>query len=257
MSDLSKANPLDRFTGLAKIYARSRPDYPAAAIDFILQHCQLAPGAPLVDLGCGTGISSRQFAERGLRVVGVEPNADMRCQALEDTPPNLAFEVREGRAEATGLPDAATDGVLAAQAFHWFAADAALREAHRILRPGGWMVLLFNERDESDPATAAYGAILAPGKEAAAIEGPRRKAREALGKHALFCRAEQRWFSHTQTVDEDGLLGRAMSASYAPREPAARETFVAALRDVFARYQKDGAMQLKYVTSVDVAQRSD
>src|SRR5262245_21600195 len=81
MSDLAGMNPTGRFSGLAELYARCRPDYPAAALDFVLSRCGLAPGALLVDVGCGTGIAARLFAGRGLRVVGVEPNADMRRRA--------------------------------------------------------------------------------------------------------------------------------------------------------------------------------
>jgi SAM-dependent methyltransferase len=255
MSDLSELQPLDRFSGLANLYARCRPDYPAAAIDFVIQHCGLAGGSLLVDVGSGTGISSRQFAERGLRVLGIEPNGDMRRQASEDITAELTFEARDGRAEATGLADSSADSVVAAQAFHWFDADAALREFSRILRPGGWVVLMWNERDETDPATAAYGNVVGRSKEARSVEGPRRQARKVLGTCPLFHGAEQRLFRHTQTVDEEGLLGRAFSASYAPREAGERETFAAALREVFARFQQRGAMQLKYLTSVDVAER--
>jgi SAM-dependent methyltransferase len=255
MSDLSKLRPLDRFSGLANLYANCRPDYPAAAIDFVIEHCGLAGGSLLVDIGSGTGISSRQFAERGLRVLGIEPNADMRRQASEDTAAELACEARDGRAETTGLADSSADGVVAAQAFHWFVADAALREFFRILRPSCWVVLMWNERDETDPATAAYGNVVGRSKEATSVEGPRRQARKTLGTCPLFQNAEQRLFGHTQIVDEEGLLGRAFSASYAPREVGQKELFAAALREVFARFQQRGVMQLKYLTSVDVAQR--
>lgn len=255
MADLSHRDPLDRFTGLANVYARYRPDYPATAIDFLLEHCGLAPGAVAIDVGCGTGISSRQLAGRGLRVIGIEPNADMRRQALEEAGAGRAFTVQDGRAEATGLPTAGADAVVAAQAFHWFDFTKALQEFHRLLRPGGWVALMWNERDEEDPATAAYGAVVGATSDARAVEGPRREARKALAPCPLFQRHEQRLFRHYQTVDEDGLLGRAFSASYAPRGSAARGRFAAAIGEVFARFQQGGSMPLRYVTSVDVAQR--
>src|SRR5439155_17024812 len=133
MSD-KRPDTVERFTGLADVYAQCRPDYPAAAIDFILAHRSLKPGATLVDVGCGTGISSRLFAARGLRVIGIDPNADMRRRAeAEPTPPGAPAPIyRDGRGEATGLSDASANAVLAAQAFHWFDAEAALREAYRI-----------------------------------------------------------------------------------------------------------------------------
>src|SRR5437660_5872622 len=91
MAELSQFDPTGRFSGLADIYARCRPTYPPAAIDFILQHCGLQNGSVLVDVGCGTGISSRLFAGRGLEVIGIEPNAEMRAaanstQSSADTP---------------------------------------------------------------------------------------------------------------------------------------------------------------------------
>src|SRR5689334_13001187 len=113
MADLSRLNPTGRFSGLADVYARNRPGYPDAAVDFILTRCGLRPGTLLIDVGCGTGMSTRLFAGRGLRVVGVEPNAEMRAQAeAAPAPPGAPPPAyRDGRAEDTGLPDAAADAV--------------------------------------------------------------------------------------------------------------------------------------------------
>lgn len=256
MSDLSGANPTGRFTGLAEVYARCRPDYPSAAVDFILAHCGLSPGSRLVDIGCGTGISARLFARRGLDVIGIEPNADMRrlAEAESDLP---APVYREGRAEATGLPDACVDAVLAAQAFHWFEPEPALREFHRVLKPGGWAILLWNERDNSDPFTAAYGNVVRSAPEAANVEVPRGRAGEPLLHSPLFENGRRDLFPHHQEVDREGLLGRAFSASYAPREPARAERFAADLEAVFARFQCAGKVMIRYETAVYTARRRE
>jgi SAM-dependent methyltransferase len=257
MFDLSRHDPTGRFTGLADVYARCRPSYPAEAIDFVMAHCALGPGSVMVDIGSGTGISSRLFAERGLRVIGIEPNAEMRQKADREPlsegliPP----EYRAGRAEATGLPDAFADAVLAAQAFHWFATAPALAEFHRILKPGGWLTLLWNERDESDPFTAAYGNVFRADPQAAKLESYRGAAGQPLLTSPLFEAAERVLFSHAQSVDLDGMLGRAFSASYAPKEPDAVQAFAAALQDVFDRFQVNGQVVLRYQTSVYVARR--
>src|SRR5436853_7209266 len=130
MADLSHSNPTGRFTGLADTYARCRPTYPPAAIDLIVERCGLGPGSLLVDVGCGTGISSRLFAERGVPVLGIDPNDDMRgrgeTERVSSGRPVPRYS--RGRAEATELPDGCADAVLAAQAFHWFRADKALCE---------------------------------------------------------------------------------------------------------------------------------
>jgi SAM-dependent methyltransferase len=202
------------------------------------------------------GISSRQFAERGVPVIGLEPNAEMRARAeAEPAPPGGPVpRYQSGRAEATGLPDDSADAVLAAQAFHWFEADTALCEFHRILKPHGWVVLLWNERDESDAFTAAYGAVIRTAPEALRVEGKRGQAGEPLLAHPLFQRGERVPFVYEQVLDEEAVLGRAFSASYAPREPAGAERFATELRDVFRRFERGGRVALCYETSVYLAQ---
>ncbi len=254
MSDVARFNPTGRFSGLADVYAKHRPNYPEAAVEHIIWQCSLVGDAMLIDVGCGTGISTRQFASHGLQVIGVEPNDAMRARAEAEPGPSTIRYVK-GTAEATGLPDGCATTVLAAQAFHWFDAPKALQEFHRILRPGGWVALMWNERDERDACTTAYGAVMRTGPSAAAVEGPRRGAGEALLHSPLFTEAHKVVFHHEQPLDEEGLLGRAFSASYAPREPQAAEVFAARLREVFAHYQENGRIVLRYETSVYCGKR--
>jgi SAM-dependent methyltransferase len=263
MMSASQWNPTGRFTGLAGLYAQYRPGYPEEAQN----RCGLDGSSLLVDVGCGTGISSRLFASRGISVIGIEPNADMRRQA-QAAPlcisPQRRGEIQrggvpvpvyqEGRAEGTGLNDGSAHAVLAAQAFHWFDPEAALREFHRILKPDGWVVLLWNERDESDAFMAVYGSVMRTLPEAETFE-PHRGRGEALFASPLFRDGEKRLFSNVQILDEEGFLGRSFSVSYAPRESASAERFAARLRDVFGRYQQQDRVVLHYETSVFLARR--
>jgi SAM-dependent methyltransferase len=258
MTDLSKCNPTGRFTGLAEGYAKYRPDYPSDALDFIQNRCQLGPQSLLVDVGCGTGISSRLFAERGVPVIGIEPNDEMRQQAesAAATSTYPAPLYRKGHAEQTGLSDRCADAVLAAQAFQWFVAEAALPEFVRILKPGGWVALMWNEREENDPCTSDYGRVVRTSPDAAAVELPRGRAGEVLLTSPLFQDARGYSFRNEQRLDEEGLLGRAFSASYAPREPGLVHAFAENLRRVFNRWQQEGAVILRYETSVYLARTS-
>jgi len=251
MSRESTSDPTRRFSGLENLYARHRPSYPADAIDFIVRRCGLDATTTLVDVGCGTGISTRLFAERGIPTIGIEPNDAMRAKAEAEPPATGVPPVyRKGTGEATGLSDGAAAAVLAAQAFHWFDAAAAFREFRRILRPGGHAVLMWNERDSADPFTDAYGQVIRSVPGAASVEGPRGKSGEAIFHTPYFVDADLTRFKNAQEVDEDGLVGRSLSASYAPKEPAAVAVFVDALRGVFARYQRSEKVLIRYVTSV-------
>jgi SAM-dependent methyltransferase len=259
MPDLSGFDPTGRFTGLAGVYAKSRPSYPDQAIDFVMSHCSLTAGDHLVDVGCGTGISSRLFAEKSVRVIGLEPNADMRREAeisgvqAGSIPPTF----RDGTAEKTGLPDKCTEAVLCAQSFHWFNADLALREFHRILRDHKWLILIWNERNEQDAFTAAYGNILRAWPETKSVELPRLKAGQAFLDSDLFEKTQRVDFANLQILTEEGLIGRAFSASYAPKEPAQREALTQTLRELFKQHHSQDQVVLKYTTSVYVGQRKN
>ena len=180
----------------------------------------------------------------------------MRAEAVAAGGPTPTPEYRAGRGEATGLPDGVAAAVLAAQAFHWLESSSALREFHRILRPGGWAALMWNERDEADPFTAAYGSVIDTALDAAALEVARGRAGEPLLTSPLFENAFMTPFAHRQELDEEGLMGRSFSASYAPRELAAAEAWRRGLRDVFARWQRNDRVVLHYRTTVYLGRRA-
>ncbi len=127
---------IERFSGFASEYDDVRPQAPAAALDVLCEMVGLPSPALVVDLGAGTGLSTRLWIGRARRLIGIEPNDDMRGQAIRATQPG-AIEYRAGRAEATGLPDRCADIVTCVQAFHWLEPTATLTEVHRLLRPGG------------------------------------------------------------------------------------------------------------------------
>ncbi len=133
----------DIWTGRASIYDRARPTPPPALLDLLTQFIHMARPTLVVDLGSGTGLSTAIWGERVERVIGIEPNADMRTQAirkLEGHPYAVHIQYQEGVAHQTGLPDACADIVTAAQSFHWMEPTSTLAEIARILRPGGLFV---------------------------------------------------------------------------------------------------------------------
>ncbi len=140
----------DVWTGKASSYDRVRPIPPPALLDLLTQLIDLPRPALVVDVGSGTGLSTEIWGERAERVIGIEPNADMRKEALrkvEDHPYAAQIEYREELAQQTGLPDGCADIVTAAQSFHWMEPTSTLAEIARILRPGG----LFAAYDYDSP----------------------------------------------------------------------------------------------------------
>jgi ubiquinone/menaquinone biosynthesis C-methylase UbiE len=258
MSDKAKFRPTERFSGLADIYAKARPSYPDAAIDFILAHCKLTKGLTLADIGCGTGISTRLFSTRGLNVIGVEPNDDMRRQAqsAEPSSDSATVEYRNGTGEHSQLENNSVDAAIAAQAFHWFEPEEALAEFHRILKPHGWAILMWNERDESDPFTTEYGDIIRAQKGTEAVESQRgSRAGQPLLNSKLFTDASLSKFANEQVVSEEGLIMRACSASYAPTEEEPLQLMKEQLSKVFRKFSQNDLVSIKYETLVFTGQR--
>lgn len=243
--------PTRRFAVRAEAYARARPDYPAAAIDCALDGLGDPGALTVADVGAGTGISSRLFADRGCRVVAVEPNSAMQAMA----PPHDRVQCVTAPGERTGLDDASVDVVVCAQAFHWLDARAALREFRRILVPGGRVALLWNVPDDSDDFTRAYRDTV----RAHAVDTMRSlwampETAAPLSRARSFVNYRIERIPHAQTLTREGLLDRALSASYTPREGDAREALVRDLLGHFDAHQQGGEAALRYVTEVHRAE---
>jgi ubiquinone/menaquinone biosynthesis C-methylase UbiE len=135
MSEPIAAN-LTRFSGFADTYDAHRPTPPAVVMDILTQLAEMPRPGLVVDIGCGTGLSSRLWAGRAEKIIGIEPNADMRKQAQRATD-EASITYQDGLSTATGLADACADIVTCSQALHWMEPEPTLAEIARILRVGG------------------------------------------------------------------------------------------------------------------------
>ncbi|HEY2072314.1 MAG TPA: methyltransferase domain-containing protein [Gaiellaceae bacterium] len=236
MSDLHPAT--HGFELAADAYERGRPDYPAAAIDFLVERLGLRPGRTVLDLAAGTGKLTRLLVPSGAEVIAVEPIAEMRAKIAD-------ARVLEGTAESIPLADASVDAVTVAQAFHWFRPDEALREIHRVLRPGGGLALVWNVRDERNALQAAASDIMRPIEE----DVPRRHRRDWA---EIIGATETVTFDHEQLVDEDAFVSRFTSVSFvAAAPPDVRAKVEAQLRALVRDVGKP--IRLPYVTEVYLA----
>ena len=140
-------------------YARGRPEYPAELLPWLQDSLGITAGKVVVDLGAGTGKFTRLLLQTGAEVIAVEPVEAMRAQFGKMQP---QAKILVGTAEAIPIETATVDALVCAQAFHWFATEAALAEFHRVLKRGGRLGLIWNVRDESVDWVAAITGIITP-----------------------------------------------------------------------------------------------
>ena len=241
-----------RFSTRVADYVKYRPGYPSNVLRLLEDECGLDPASVVADVGSGTGILSELFLKHGNRVYGVEPNREMREAGERLLAAYPDFVSIDGRAEETTLDDESVDFVTAGQAFHWFDPPRACREFKRILRPGGWVILVWNDRRTAGtPLFEDYERLLLEyGTDYKEVSV---KYAEESMLAALYGPSEIRTksFDNEQVFDFDGLRGRLTSSSYSPRpghpnfDPMMRE-----LESLFRRHERDGRVVVAYDTKV-------
>jgi SAM-dependent methyltransferase len=232
------------FGPAAADYERARPSYPPESIEILRREIGVGVGARVCDLAAGTGKLTRLLVATGAEVVAVEPVPGMREQLSEVLP---EIEVLDGTAEAIPFGDGAFDAVTVAQAFHWFKFDEALAEIRRVLRPGGGLAILFNQRDERHAWVKTWNEV---------IEWHARRISyyqttdwtDVLGAGG-FTGVGHATVDWTQTLNRDLLASRVRSVSYiAEASSAVQQDYVdkvLALTEGF-----DETFPMPYVTHV-------
>ncbi len=244
-------DPTKRFSKRVENYLKYRPGYPPEIISLLQRECGLTPESVIADLGSGTGLLTELFLKNGTQVYGVEPNAEMRAAGERVLAKYPNFTSVNATAEETRLPERSIDLVIAGQAFHWFDRARAKVEFKRILKSGGWVVLIWNGfRLETSALVRGYQQIvLSYGTDYQEVK----REIDGLEVESFFSPAECRSarFSFRQVFDFEGLKGRLMSASYAP-EPShpAFDEMIKDLRAVFDANEVNGTVDFDYETEV-------
>jgi SAM-dependent methyltransferase len=253
--DFDDVPSTERFSSRVEHYAKYRPGYPAELAPLLGREAGFSAGSVMADVGSGTGILSRLLLENRNTVYAVEPNADMRRAAERDLAAyGPAFHSIDGIAEATTLRDQSVDGVTVAQAFHWFDGPRATAEFRRIVRPRGFISLIWNARDtaaslfmaEYERIVHAHGSTFArSGKELVPFDRLRVLFGPALQSHVL---------PNFQDLDWPGLQGRLLSASYMPLQgQPGYEPMMTDLRRAFDAHAAAGGVRLEYECRVYLA----
>src|SRR5262245_39493585 len=248
----------ERFSSRVENYIKYRPGYPKDVIDTLSGECGLAADSIIADVGSGTGILTETFLRNGNAVYGIEPNDGMREAAerlLKDYP---HFRSVAARAEETTLDDKSVDFITAGQAFHWFDRGKTRIEFVRILRPRGWVALLWNERvTTTTPFLVTLEQLLIDYSTDYEQVDHRRIDDEVIRHFFGSNQFRLKQFDNSQTFDYEGVKGRLLSSSYAPEEGHPNyEPMLAELERIFQAYQNEGRVVVEYVTQMYYGQLS-
>jgi SAM-dependent methyltransferase len=250
--NVNEHNPVGRFSSRVADYVRFRPSYPAAMIAWLAKECGLTSDSIVADVGSGPGVLAKLLLEEGCAVYAVEPNAEMRAAGEVLLRGYPRFHSVAGHAEATTLEPASIDLVTAAQAFHWFDPEKTRQEFSRILRPPGWVALVWNQRlVTGDPFLVGYEALLQRFAPEYREVDHRRIDAEAIRRFFGHSHWRKASFANRQEFDLDGIKGRTRSASYTPQPGApGYEPMMAELKQLFAATAQDGQVTFAYETNV-------
>ncbi|MBN1979899.1 MAG: class I SAM-dependent methyltransferase [Chitinivibrionales bacterium] len=245
-------NPTQRFSNRVENYVKYRPRYPQELMPLLQKTINLNPSWRVADIGSGTGFSAEPFLKNGNTVYAIEPNEEMRQAGQRLLLPYAdRFISVNATAEQTSLADASIDCIVTAQAFHWFEPQSTRREFTRILRPQGWVVIVWNERKKQGSALLdEYEALLR--KHAPEYE-------KSIHRDISDNRIEQFFgtkeftknaLSYVQHFNGEALIGRMLSSSYVPVEGADYDQLIAGMTQLHDRHQVNGTVAFEYDTLV-------
>jgi SAM-dependent methyltransferase len=246
-----KKNATQRFSSRVENYVKYRPNYPQEVINYLQKNCQLISESVVADIGSGTGFLTELFLQNGNCVYGVEPNQQMQEAGELFLKNYLDFISVAGTAEETTLPDKSIDFVVAGQAFHWFDRDKTKIEFQRILKPQGWVVLIWNDRrTDSTPFLVAYEQLLNTyGTDYGKVN--HKQIDKAILDPFFDWDCQELNFYNFQNFDFEALKGRLLSSSYTPEAEDSRyEEMLSQLKEIFDNYQIDENVVFEYDTKV-------
>lgn len=235
-----------KFEGRAEVYTRSRPGYAPALLDALYREYGFGKATAIGDVGSGTGKFAVEMLERGSDVYCVEPNDDMRAVAERELGRYAGFHSVPGSAEHTNLKTGSMDYITVAQAFHWFHVDRFRGECLRVLKKGGQVILIWNDRVPQDPVNQElYGICKAWCPEFQGFSGGTRQDDEGIRRFfggGYTCLN----FDNPLFYDRDRFIARCLSSSYSLREgEQGYQMYIDALEALFHKYEKQGILSVE------------
>src|SRR5262245_28285554 len=241
-----------RFSSRVENYVKYRPGYPQGIVETLRNECALTSDSIIADVGSGTGILTEMLLRNGNLVYGIEPNREMREAAEGLLKYYPRFRSVASRAEETTLPDHSVDFITAGQSFHWFDREKTRVEFARILKPQGWVTLIWNERvTTTTPFLVAYEQLLKEYSTDYERIDHRQINDDVIRDFFGSDRFRLKRFNNSQVFDYEGVKGRLLSSSYAPEaDHPNHKPMLEELEKIFRAYQDDGKVVFEYVAQM-------
>jgi len=237
------------FSDRVQNYLAYRPSYSPVILDVLRAECLFNGESVIADIGSGTGLLSELFLNNGNFVFGIEPNLEMRNACENRLKAFSRFVSLAGRAEGTTLEDDSVDFVIAGQAFHWFNLEQTKQEFMRILKPKGWVIVVYNVARTDTPFQLACQQFRVTYLEEKGSETEETDIYSPFFGKGNF--TEKRLEGVRQKFDMTGFAGRVLSSANAPEETTHRYTqMMDAIGTIFEQYQQDEKVEISYATEV-------
>jgi SAM-dependent methyltransferase len=246
---LTTLHPTTRFSDRVENYVKYRPSYPLEIIPFLEKYYGLSRNQRIADIGSGTGIFSELILISGYRVLGIEPNENMRRAAEIKLSKYPGFTSRNHPGEQTGLKTHSLDLITVAQAFHWMEPVRAKKEFQRILKPNGHIVLAWNIRLKNSPFLLDYQAL----KQKFAIDFKENKMvdEESINIFYYPMPVSIHVFENIQMLDFESLKGQLLSASYMPLPGhTSYNEMINELIHLFIKHNENGVVRMAFETKL-------
>lgn len=248
-------NAKNRFSDRVENYIKFRPHYPQGVVDVLLEKNHFSANTTIADIGSGTGISAELFLKNNFKVIGIEPNDAMREAAEDILKDYKNFTSVNANDVNTTLENNFVDGIIVAQAFHWFDKEKFKVECKRILKQNTQVALIWNDRKtEGNDFLKLYEEFLHMfATDYVQVNHKNIQSTEVFD--AFFGKGNYQEYTldNYQDVDLFGLRGRVLSSSYMPNADSKEyEYMMYVLRKIYQRYQENNKVRLEYNTKIYV-----
>ncbi len=237
------------FSDRVSNYRKYRPSYPNQLIDTLTSECNLDSQSMIADIGSGTGIFSQLLLDKNCRVIGVEPNKEMREAAEHQLSNHINFNSVEGESENTTLENSSVDLITSAQAFHWFNRDKTRKEFERILKPTGYVALVWNQRNLDSQFQKEYDQMLREYASDYSAVNHMNLTIDHITDFYSPSEVSTFKFTNAQHFDLAGFLGRMQSSSYTPKTGTAEsDALIMIANSLFEKFESKGVISFEYET---------